>query len=103
MAQDKLGTKRSCPFCEAKFFDLNKNPMVCPICKAEIKLEDILKKRGDAKTSKKVEKDILLDDSMIDGDFAVKDVLEDVSDLGDDESDMSDVIDNLEQEEREDI
>ena len=31
MKQD-LGTKRVCCDCGAKFYDLNKNPMVCPKC-----------------------------------------------------------------------
>ncbi len=29
---EKLGTKRACPECEAKFYDLNNNPAVCPMC-----------------------------------------------------------------------
>ena len=29
---EKLGTKRACPECEAKFYDLNANPATCPIC-----------------------------------------------------------------------
>ena len=32
MADPKLGTKRSCEACEAKFYDLNKSPATCPIC-----------------------------------------------------------------------
>jgi uncharacterized protein (TIGR02300 family) len=32
MVDPKLGTKRSCPACEAKFYDLNKLPAVCPKC-----------------------------------------------------------------------
>ncbi len=27
-----LGEKRACPKCDAKFYDLNKNPAVCPKC-----------------------------------------------------------------------
>lgn len=32
MVDPKLGTKRSCEACEARFYDLNKNPAVCPKC-----------------------------------------------------------------------
>ena len=32
MVDPKLGTKRSCEACEAKFYDLNKTPATCPIC-----------------------------------------------------------------------
>ena len=32
MVDPKLGTKRSCEACEAKFYDLNKIPAICPKC-----------------------------------------------------------------------
>lgn len=32
MAKPDLGAKRQCQACGAKFFDLNKDPVVCPKC-----------------------------------------------------------------------
>lgn len=32
MAKPELGTKRQCQSCGAKFYDLNKSPIVCPKC-----------------------------------------------------------------------
>lgn len=32
LVNQDLGTKRVCSDCTAKFYDLNKNPMVCPKC-----------------------------------------------------------------------
>ena len=32
MARPELGAKRQCHACGAKFFDLNKDPIVCPKC-----------------------------------------------------------------------
>ena len=32
MAKPDFGTKRLCAGCGAKFYDLNKNPIVCPKC-----------------------------------------------------------------------
>ncbi len=32
MAKPELGSKRQCQNCGAKFFDLNKDPIVCPKC-----------------------------------------------------------------------
>ncbi len=32
MAKPELGMKRQCQNCGAKFFDLNRNPIVCPKC-----------------------------------------------------------------------
>ncbi len=32
MAKPELGSKRQCQSCGAKFFDLNKDPILCPKC-----------------------------------------------------------------------
>jgi len=32
VAKPELGAKRQCQNCGAKFFDLNKDPIVCPKC-----------------------------------------------------------------------
>ena len=32
VAKVELGTKRQCQNCGAKFFDLNKDPIICPKC-----------------------------------------------------------------------
>ena len=32
MAKPELGTKRLCPGCGAKYYDLSKDPIVCPKC-----------------------------------------------------------------------
>lgn len=34
MAKPELGTKRQCQSCGAKFYDLNKSPILCPKCGA---------------------------------------------------------------------
>ena len=34
MAKPELGAKRQCQACAAKFFDMNKDPIVCPKCGA---------------------------------------------------------------------
>jgi uncharacterized protein (TIGR02300 family) len=35
LSKAELGTKRDCPNCGAKFYDLNRNPVACPKCKHE--------------------------------------------------------------------
>ena len=40
MSKDKLGTKQVCPSCEARFYDLNKRPAVCPKCGEEFDPDD---------------------------------------------------------------
>src|SRR5665213_2068393 len=32
VSKPELGTKRLCAGCNAKFYDLHKNPIVCPMC-----------------------------------------------------------------------
>ena len=32
MVKPELGTKRSCPSCQTRFYDLGKEPIVCPKC-----------------------------------------------------------------------
>ncbi|NIQ94546.1 MAG: TIGR02300 family protein, partial [Desulfuromonadales bacterium] len=32
MARPELGTKRICPSCSARFYDLEKRPIECPKC-----------------------------------------------------------------------
>lgn len=34
MAKPEWGTKRSCPGCGARFYDLGRDPAVCPRCGA---------------------------------------------------------------------
>lgn len=38
MKKPNLGKKQTCQSCEARFFDLNKNPAVCPKCGEETKI-----------------------------------------------------------------
>ena len=38
MAKPELGTKRLCGSCSAKFYDLNKSPIVCPKCHTVLEL-----------------------------------------------------------------
>jgi uncharacterized protein (TIGR02300 family) len=34
MSKPARGTKRVCPSCGARFYDLNRNPITCPVCQA---------------------------------------------------------------------
>jgi uncharacterized protein (TIGR02300 family) len=38
VAKPELGTKRLCGNCGAKFYDLNKDPIVCPKCETVLQL-----------------------------------------------------------------
>ena len=34
MSKPARGTKRVCPSCGARFYDLNRTPIVCPVCQS---------------------------------------------------------------------
>ncbi len=95
MAKPELGVKRICLSCSAKFYDLDKNPILCPSCGAEFDPESAMKlKRGrtapanddkPAKEAKPAEKTEEGDDLEVDLDDDDEDVLEDTSDLDDDD------------------
>jgi uncharacterized protein (TIGR02300 family) len=42
MPKDEWGTKRACPKCTIKFYDLSRDPIVCPSCEASFDLATIL-------------------------------------------------------------
>ena len=46
VARPELGVKRQCMNCGAKFYDLQKNPAVCPKCGTEQPAETQLRRRG---------------------------------------------------------
>lgn len=48
MVDAELGTKRSCPSCSSRFYDLNKDPIVCPSCSESFIVEPILPSKSDA-------------------------------------------------------
>lgn len=56
MAKPDLGTKRICVACGAKFYDLAKQPAVCPKCDTEQPAEQPRPKRGPAPPEEKVKK-----------------------------------------------
>ena len=47
MVKAELGTKRTCPSCAARFYDLMKNPIVCPKCNANFVAASVLPSKGD--------------------------------------------------------
>lgn len=50
LVKEKLGIKQICPNCEAKFYDLGRNPAVCPKCEYNYEPEQLMQRsRGDAR------------------------------------------------------
>ena len=121
MAKPEWGTKRICPSCGARYYDLMREPVVCPKCSTPFDPEALLRARR-ARPAPPVEKEIepiVADD--LESDIEADDIeaaeeeeeetvpleeaeeeeelIEDASELGEDEDDMAEVIDNVEEEE----
>ncbi|MBV8133897.1 MAG: TIGR02300 family protein [Alphaproteobacteria bacterium] len=118
MAKPEWGTKRICPSCGTRYYDLLREPVICPKCSTPYDPEAFLKSRR-ARPIPPVEKelepvraeelDTELDTEEVDAveEEAVpleeaeeedEELLEDASELGEDEDDMAEVIENVEEE-----
>ncbi len=126
MVKPEWGVKRICHSCGAPFYDLRKDPIVCPKCGATYDPEAILKSRRtrmpaaeekaaptpaildeDAETEAP-EKEEVEEADEEEGDAVAaeggdaeeeeEDTIEDASELGEDEDDMAEVIENIEEE-----
>ena len=91
MSKPELGTKRDCPSCGAKFYDLNKNPVVCPKCKHEFVPDTGAKAKRAKPVEKPKEKPVKRvvaaddDDGISRGDeLATDDLDEDILGIGED-------------------
>ncbi len=45
MSKPKWGLKRACPNCNARFYDMCRQPITCPKCASTFDLEAFIKKR----------------------------------------------------------
>ena len=55
MAKESWGKKRTCPKCDTRFYDLNKDPLLCPNCGHTFSLDSIMEvfKKSTKDTSSK--------------------------------------------------
>ncbi len=89
MVDAELGTKRTCPSCAGRFYDLKADPITCPLCSETFVIEPILPSKADTPApapvpeppkpaaAKPAEEEDETDDDEV---AAIKDV-----DLGDDD------------------
>jgi uncharacterized protein (TIGR02300 family) len=124
VAKPEWGTKRICPSCGTRYYDLLRDPVVCPKCATPFDPEAFLKARR-ARPAAPVEKELEpVSAEEVDPDLEAEEVeavedeeeeeaavpleeaeeeeeelIEDASELGEDEDDMAEVIDNVEEEE----
>lgn len=124
MAKPEWGTKRLCPNCGTRYYDMRHDPIVCPHCGAAFDPEALLKTRrtraapavaqpaaeeelepdlsGDEAATEETEADVpneSEEDEETEGEEEEEEeVLEDASELGEDEDDMAEVIENVDDE-----
>lgn len=108
MPKEEWGTKRMCPHCGARFYDLKQDPMTCPACQTEFTAESLVAGRGRMVTPEKTatrgqagaavietdddtettDADGDLDDDLLEDDDEDADVsLEDIADVAEDTND----------------
>lgn len=90
MPKEEWGTKRLCPHCATRFYDLNNNPMTCPACGSQMTPESLKEGRTKTLVSEKTSTDSAApnlvdddDDLDTDGGDLDDDLLEDDDDDGD--------------------
>ena len=117
MAKPEWGTKRICPSCGTRYYDLLREAVICPKCSTPYDPEAFLKARR-SRPALPVEKELAPVDADLDAEDAEvvedeeeavplaagddeeeEELIEDASELGEDEDDMAEVIDNVEEEE----
>lgn len=113
VAKPNRGLKRTCQSCTARFYDLEKDPIICPKCGVEFDPEAVLKnKRAKPAPAPRpvpvakpepAEADDMepIEEEVADaGDEKEDEVIEDTSELGEDDEDVAEVVDNVDEEER---
>lgn len=111
VAKPEWGTKRICQSCGAPFYDLRRDPIVCPKCGTVFDPEAVLKSRRSRvpeeeappkpkKPQAEVEEiETEEDEDILEGEDTDDDLLEDASDLGD-EDDVPGVIEADDEDDR---
>lgn len=99
MTKPEWGLKRLCPSCGTRYYDMRKNPPVCPSCSTVFDPEQVLKVRRKAapaddkarKAQPAAAADDIEDIVPIEGDDADA-VIEDAEELGDEDADLEEVV-----------
>ena len=99
MAKPEWGTKRSCASCGAPFYDLNKDPIICPKCGVQFMPDAVLKPRRKGPEDKPVPvkkapvKKIVDEDAELADEEVEDEELLDDAEVEDDDADVGEVID----------
>ncbi|MDR3424026.1 MAG: TIGR02300 family protein [Alphaproteobacteria bacterium] len=90
MSKAEWGLKRICPNCGMRYYDMKKNPPVCPSCKTPFDPESVARaRRGRSADRKAAPKDVAEDviDDLPVTEAAEDAVIEDAEELADEDVD----------------
>lgn len=106
MPKEEWGVKRLCPHCASRFYDLNQDPMTCPVCSNSFSLESLSDSRSRSLVADKAEMksqvevddlddedldddagDVDLDDDLLDDDDDDNVSLDEIADVGKEDDD----------------
>ena len=88
MPKEEWGTKRLCPACGSRFYDLRHDPMTCPACSSEYSAESLTSARTRSLIAEKAAaRDAEQDD-------VIEDDLDDTADTGEIDDDLLDEDDD---------
>lgn len=110
MAKPDLGAKRQCESCETKFFDMNRQPPICPKCGAAVHVAHNARAAqvaddddDDVAADSAAPELVALEDADDPDAKAVADVPDDDIDIDDEASDEDDTFLPEEEEESDDV
>lgn len=93
MPKEEWGTKRLCPDCNTRFYDLGRDPMTCPSCGHEFSVESLAAGRGrmlvSGKATARQEEEVIDDSDDLDADADDSAIDDDLLDDDDDDADVS--------------
>ena len=95
MSKPELGTKHQCQNCGAKFFDLNKDPIVCPKCGTVFQVAAAARARPAGKAEEEEETEVATP-------AGVEVVSLDEVEAGEEKAAAEPVVDDIEEEAEED-
>lgn len=96
MSKPEWGVKRHCPGCSALYYDMKKNPPVCPKCSAAFDPEALLKSRrkvvqDENKAAKKAAATAKPEETEEDVEIEVEEAGDDAEVVADDEDDDDEI------------
>ena len=99
MSKPEWGIKRVCPSCSIKYYDFNKNPIICPKCEFEFDPDLLLKSRKGRSIAAKsednvVSSDVKKEEETLEEDINSMENNEEILEIDDETDIQDDDIDN---------